>query len=164
MWWHMRRNQISSFGQTSLFKSAGASVQSTTGSRGVRISGSNVGYTMLRGSVKSTGYPLHSPVSHSLSLPCVTVCQHISTGLYCLWIADLQGPPPFFLEASGFIPGVPRIHLYFCTLLFNSVSDVFLLLCLCILIDKYALFCVLFANWYSPTTLTEVFSLLFPQL
>jgi len=31
------------------------SVQSTTGSRGVRISGSNAGYTMLRGSVKSTG-------------------------------------------------------------------------------------------------------------
>ena len=41
----------------------GASVQSTTGSRGVRISGSNAGYTMFRGGVKSTGYPLHSPVS-----------------------------------------------------------------------------------------------------
>ena len=38
----------------------GASVQSTTGSRGVRISGSNAGYTMFRGRVKSTGYPLHS--------------------------------------------------------------------------------------------------------
>jgi hypothetical protein len=63
-------------------KSAGASVQSTTGSRGVRISGSNAGYTMFRGSVKSTGYPLHSPVSPSLPLPCVTVCHHISTGLY----------------------------------------------------------------------------------
>ena len=33
--------------RTSLFKSAGASVQSTTGSRGVRISGSNAGYTMF---------------------------------------------------------------------------------------------------------------------
>ena len=61
----------------------GASVQSTTGSRGVRISGSNAGYTMFRGSVKSTGYPIHSPVSPSLLLPCVTVCHHISTGLYC---------------------------------------------------------------------------------
>jgi len=69
---------------TSLFKSAGASVQSTTGSRGVRISGSNAGYTMFRGSVKSTGYPLHSPVSPSLLLPCVTVCHHISTGLYAV--------------------------------------------------------------------------------
>ena len=33
------------------------------------ISGSNVGYTKFRGSVKSTGYPLHSPVSHITSLP-----------------------------------------------------------------------------------------------
>jgi hypothetical protein len=67
--------------RTSQFKSVGASVQSTTGSRGLRISGSNAGYTTFRGSVKSTGYPLHSPVSPSLSLPCVTVCHHISTGL-----------------------------------------------------------------------------------
>jgi len=59
----------------------GASVLSTTGSRGVRISGGNVGYTKLRGSVKSTGYPLHSPVSPSLPLPCVAMCHHISTGL-----------------------------------------------------------------------------------
>jgi len=60
----------------------GASVQSTTGSRGVRISGSIAGYTMFGGSVKGAGYPLHSPVSPSLALPCVTVCHHISTGLY----------------------------------------------------------------------------------
>jgi hypothetical protein len=63
-------------------KSSGTSVQSTTGSRGVRISGSNAGYTMFRGSVKSTGYTLHSPVSPSLSLPCVTVCHDVSSGLY----------------------------------------------------------------------------------
>ena len=68
--------------RTSQFKSAGASVQSTTGSRGVRISGSNVGYTMFRVSVKSTGYPFHSPVPPSFPLPCVTVCHHISTGVY----------------------------------------------------------------------------------
>ena len=65
------------------FESTGASVQSTTGSRGVRISGSNVGYTMFRGSVNGTGCPLHSPVSPSLPLPCVNVCHHISAGL-CL--------------------------------------------------------------------------------
>ena len=68
--------------RTSPFKSAGASVQSTTDSRGVRISGSNAGYIMFRGSVKSTGYPLQSPVSPSLPLLCVIVCHHISTGLY----------------------------------------------------------------------------------
>jgi hypothetical protein len=67
--------------RTGSFKSAGASVQSTAGSRTVRISGSNAGYTVFRGSVKGTGYPLHSPVSPSLPLPCVTVCHHISTGL-----------------------------------------------------------------------------------
>jgi hypothetical protein len=61
-----------------------SSVQSTTGSRGVRISGSNAGYTMFRGSVKGTGYPLHWPLSPLLPLPCVTVCHHISTGLYSL--------------------------------------------------------------------------------
>jgi hypothetical protein len=55
--------------RTHPFKSTGASVQSTTGRRGVRISGSNAGYTMFRGSVKSTGYPLHSPVSPSTSPP-----------------------------------------------------------------------------------------------
>jgi hypothetical protein len=30
---------------------------------------------------KRTGYPLHSPVSLSLPLPCVTVCHQVSTGL-----------------------------------------------------------------------------------
>jgi hypothetical protein len=70
--------------RTSPFKSAGASVHSTTGSRVVRISGSNSGYTMFRGSVKSTGNPLHSPVSPSLPLPCVTVRHHISAGLYLI--------------------------------------------------------------------------------
>ena len=48
------------------FKSTGASVQSTTGSR----------------VVKGTGYPPHSPISLSLPLLCVTVCHNISTGVY----------------------------------------------------------------------------------
>ena len=49
----------------------------------------------------------------------------------------------------------------FYILLFNSVSYVFLLLCLCILIDMYALFCIFVANWHSPATLTEVFPFFF---
>jgi hypothetical protein len=68
--------------RTSPFKSAGASVQSTTGSRVVRISGSNAGYTTFRGSVKWYWLPTHSSVSPSLPLPCVIVCHHISTGVY----------------------------------------------------------------------------------
>ena len=66
------------------FKSAGASVQSTAGSRGVRISGSNAGYTMFQGSVKGTGYPLHLPVSPSLPLRtslCAITFQLESTSL-----------------------------------------------------------------------------------
>ena len=35
---------------------------------------------MFRCSVKGTGYPLHSPVSSSLPLPCIAGCHHISTG------------------------------------------------------------------------------------
>ena len=66
--------------RTSPFKSAGASVQSTAGSQGVRISRSNAGYTMFRD--KSTGYPLHSPVSSSFPLSCVTVCHQVSNALY----------------------------------------------------------------------------------
>jgi hypothetical protein len=67
--------------RTSPFKSAGTSIHSTTGSRSVRIGGSNAGYTMFRGSVKGTGYQFHSPVSPLLPLPCVTVCHYISTEL-----------------------------------------------------------------------------------
>jgi len=68
--------------QTIPFQSAGASVQLTTGCQGVRIIGSNAGYAMFRGSVTGTGYSLHLPVSLSPPLPCITVCHHISTGVY----------------------------------------------------------------------------------
>jgi hypothetical protein len=72
--------------RTSPFKLAAASVQSTTGRPAVHI--------ILQGlycsckpvfcsHVTLTDYPLHSLVSPSLLLPCVTVCHHISNGLYC---------------------------------------------------------------------------------
>jgi len=60
--------------RTSPFKSAGASVQSTAGSRGVRISGSNAVYTMLRGSVRVLAthpiyqFPLHFPSCASCAI------------------------------------------------------------------------------------------------
>ena len=60
-----------------------ASVQSNAGRRGVRISGSNAGYTMFRGNVKCTGCPMHSKISPSLPFTCVTVCHQISTLVYC---------------------------------------------------------------------------------
>jgi hypothetical protein len=56
------------------FKSAGASVQPTAGSRGVRISGSNAGYNTFRSSVRVLTtqfirqFPLHLPaVGHRVS-------------------------------------------------------------------------------------------------
>ena len=68
--------------RTSPFKSVGTSVQSTAGSRGVRISLSNAGYIMFGRWRESTGYPLHSPVSPSLPLQCVTVCNQVPNELY----------------------------------------------------------------------------------
>jgi hypothetical protein len=68
--------------RTSPFKPAGGVSSVDYWQPSERISGSNAGYTMFRGSVKSTGYPLHSPASPSLLDPCVTVCHHVSTGLY----------------------------------------------------------------------------------
>jgi len=113
--------------RTSPFKSAEASVQSTTGSRGVRMSGSDAGYTMLRGSVKGTGYTLHSPVSPSLSLPCVTVCHHISTGLYRRLAGCTPEPPGRLLvrPPHNMIPIVTapcrlRIRLFYLQLLYST--------------------------------------------
>jgi len=68
--------------RTSPFKSAGGRQFSRLLAAEVCPSASsNAGYTMFRGSVKSTGYPLHSPVSPLLPFPCVTVCHNISTGV-----------------------------------------------------------------------------------
>ena len=61
--------------RTSPFKSAGESVQSTAGSRGVRISVSNDGYTTFRDRVRVLAthsirqFPLHFPYRAS---PCAT--------------------------------------------------------------------------------------------
>jgi hypothetical protein len=68
--------------RTSPFKSARASVQSTAGSRGVRISVSNARYTTFRGSVKEYWLPI--PFSLSLPLPYVTVCRQVSNALYVI--------------------------------------------------------------------------------
>ena len=69
------------------------------------------------------------------------------------------------------IINVPLVTFYrcvygclFCKLLFNSVSCVFLLLCLCIPTVLYALFCIFCfhrANWHSSATLTEGFPCFF---
>jgi hypothetical protein len=74
--------------RTSPFKSAGESVQSTAGSRGVRISGINAGYTTCRGRVRVLAtpsirqFPLRFPsrASHSeRSIVNCLSCWNIST-------------------------------------------------------------------------------------
>jgi hypothetical protein len=71
--------------RTSPFKSAGASVQSTAGSLGVRVSISNAGYTTFRGSLRVLAthsirqFPLHFP---SRASPCAIRFQTHSI-LYC---------------------------------------------------------------------------------
>ena len=68
--------------RTSPFKPAGASVQSTAGSRCVRISVSNAGYTTFRGSLRVLAthsirlFPLHFP---SRASPCAIRFQTHST-------------------------------------------------------------------------------------
>jgi len=47
--------------------------------------------------------------------------------------------------------------------MYSYVMFVCSLLCLCILIDMYALLFIFFTDWHSPATLTD-FSVLFPQL
>jgi len=68
--------------QTSPFKSAGVSVQSTAGSRGVRISGQQLYRQCSDVQCKTTGYPIHSHLSPSLPLPCVTVCHQVLNVLH----------------------------------------------------------------------------------
>ena len=83
---HAQKPDCLSAKRTSPFKPVVESVQSTTGSRGVHISGSNAGYIMFLGSVKGTGYPPNSPVSPSLPLPtspCAITFHLESTG--CEW-------------------------------------------------------------------------------
>jgi hypothetical protein len=71
--------------RTSPFKSAGASVQSTSGRRAAHISQQGLYYPckpVFCSHVTLTGYPLHFIFSPSLLLPCVTVCHHISNAVY----------------------------------------------------------------------------------
>ena len=66
------------------FKSAGASVQSTNGSRVVRISGSNAGYTMFRGS-EEYWLPFTSPtVRHRVPSHFNWTLPKIYLRLWCL--------------------------------------------------------------------------------
>jgi len=93
MWWHTRRNHISSFSETDIVH------LNRPGRWGggqfsrllvVEVCASAVVMVVMLDTpcseieCKTTGYPLHSHVSPSLPLPCVTVCHQVSTELYLL--------------------------------------------------------------------------------
>ena len=69
---------------------------------------SNAGYTMFRGSVKSTGYPLHSPVSPSLPLPaspCAITFQLESNAGYTMFRDSVKSTGyPLNLPVSPSLP------------------------------------------------------------
>ena len=67
------------------------SVHSTAGSRGVRISEQTMDGPCSEAQCKSSGYPLQSAISPSLPLPHITMCNHVSNGLYWLY-RRLCGP------------------------------------------------------------------------
>jgi hypothetical protein len=74
--------------RTSPCDSTGATVQSTIGSRGVRVSWKRfyyAGEAVHRGLAGHAGYPLHFPVASSVPLPRVTVCHVILIVLYQLF-------------------------------------------------------------------------------
>jgi hypothetical protein len=84
-------------------KSAGGSVQSTTGRRGVHISLQAFHCScepVFCSHVTLTGYPLHSLVSPSLLHPCVTVCHHISNAVYKLQMFRRKNLLPSSSEAN----------------------------------------------------------------
>ena len=86
MWWHTRRNQIRSSSKTDESNYIGGGVSSVeywlscSAGRGRTIVVTPDG--LFRAKLKTAGYPLHSPLSPSLLLPCVTVCHQIPFPLY----------------------------------------------------------------------------------
>ena len=110
--------------RTSPFKSAGASVQSTTGSRGVRIngsSGSNAGHIMFRGSVKSTGYPLHSQVSPFTSPPVRhRVPSHFN------WTLPLQYSVMFWVCVEWTVTHIGQLCLFALSDIWNGLRQTIL--------------------------------------
>ena len=87
MWWHTETRFRPSPKRTNPFKSAGVSVQSTAGSRGVRISVSNAGYTTFRDSVRVLAtHSIRQSLLHfpSRASPCaITFKTHSTFYKFC---------------------------------------------------------------------------------
>ena len=86
MWWHTRRNQIRSSSEMDESIYIGGGVSSVeywlSWSAGRRRTIVVTLDGLFRVKLKTAGYPLHSPLSPSLLLPCVAVCHQIPFPLY----------------------------------------------------------------------------------
>ena len=58
---------------------------------------------------KTTGYPIHSPLSPSLPLPCVTVCHQVSTELYIQQVLLQYAVPTLLHFSLHHIQNIPLI-------------------------------------------------------
>jgi len=117
MWWHMRRNQISSFaryGRIHLNELAWGVSSVDYWQRRF-----NAGYPMFRGSVKGTVYPLHSPVYQFTSPPLYhRVPSHFIWTVFAWayyvtaakWMAHLSLLS--WLEMNGPLPPLPHTPPY----------------------------------------------------
>ena len=83
-WWHTRRNQILSFRRNGRIHLNRRGRQFSQLLAAEVCASAVVMLDTPRSEIvwESTGYPLHSPVSPSLPLPCVTVCHQVSNELY----------------------------------------------------------------------------------
>ena len=115
--------------RTSPFKSAGVSVQSTAGSRGVRISGQQLYRPCSDVQCKAAGYPLHSHLSPSLPLPCVTVCHQVPNALYYRRCAHLGCRQPTELTPPGRFKFRAKDEIYFLGVCHHISTGLCLLLC-----------------------------------
>ena len=109
MWRHKRRNQIRSSSETDESIYIGGGVSSVeywlSWSAGRRRTIAVTLDRLFWVKLKPAGYPLHSPLSPSLLVPCVAVCHQIQFPLYLLWSWCLRFLLLFILP-----------HLHLCTL------------------------------------------------
>ena len=91
---------------------------------------------MFRGSVKDTGYPLHSPVSLSFPLPCVTLCHHISTGLYLRRNMEV-GSDLCIRDSSPTVKPFNTLRLILFLLLRFTTIYIYIYTCVCVCVYTY---------------------------
>jgi len=136
---HAQKPDFVSAKRTSPFKSAGASVRSTACSRGVRISGSNVGYTKCRGSegywlpTLFAAFPFTSPaVRHRVPSYFNWTLQSIripTLKKYSINLTEI-----WYVEERGFSREVRRLDLEAAPLTYSSIEVMNAWTCICTLV------------------------------